>query len=42
MRDMVPMTLDDAAQAPFRVTVATQLDAEPHAVFAELGDPCGA
>src|SRR6476619_4247598 len=39
MRDMVPMTLDDAAQAPFRVTVATQLDAEPHAVFAELGEP---
>jgi hypothetical protein len=39
MRSMVPMTLDDAAAAPFRVTVATQLDAEPHAVFAELGDP---
>lgn len=39
MRDMVPMTLDDAAKAPFRVTVATLLDADPHAVFAELGDP---
>jgi hypothetical protein len=39
MRDMVPMTLDDAAAAPFRVTVVTLLDAEPHAVFAELGDP---
>ena len=39
MRDMVPMTLDDAAAAPFRVTVTTQLEADPHAVFAELGDP---
>jgi hypothetical protein len=39
MRDMVPMTLEDAAAAPFRVTVTTQLDADPHAVFAELGDP---
>lgn len=39
MRDMVPMTLDDAAAAPFRVAVTTLLDADPHAVFAELGDP---
>lgn len=39
MRDMAPMTLDDAAAAPFRFTAAILLDADIHAVFEELRDP---
>ncbi|HSN25217.1 MAG TPA: SRPBCC family protein [Kofleriaceae bacterium] len=39
MRDMAPMTLDDAAAAPFRFTAAILLDADQHAVFEELRDP---
>jgi len=39
MRSMVPMTLDDAADAPVRVGGRIRLDADPHAVFAELRDP---
>jgi Polyketide cyclase / dehydrase and lipid transport len=39
MRDMVPMTLDDAAAAPIRVGGRCHFQADPHAVFEELRDP---
>lgn len=39
MRDMVPMTLDDAAAAPIRVGGRCHVQADPHAVFEELCDP---
>jgi hypothetical protein len=39
MRDMVPMTLDDAAAAPIRVGGRVHFDADPAAVFEELRDP---
>src|SRR4051812_28064607 len=39
MRDMVPMTLDDAAAAPIRVGGRVHFEADPAAVFEELRDP---
>jgi len=39
MRDMVPMTLDDAAAAPVRVGGRCHFQADPHVVFEELRDP---
>ena len=39
MRRMDPMTLADAAAAPFRFSAAVLLDADIHAVFEELRDP---
>jgi len=39
MRSMDPMTLADAAAAPFRFSAAVLLDADVHAVFEELRDP---
>ena len=39
MRDMAPMELADVAAAPVKVSGTAWLDAEPHAVFAELADP---
>jgi hypothetical protein len=39
MRSMDPMTLADAAAAPFRFTATLLLDADVHAVFEELRDP---
>ena len=39
MRDMAPMELADVAAAPVKVGGSVWLDANPHAVFAELADP---
>jgi polyketide cyclase/dehydrase/lipid transport protein len=39
MHSMQPMTLDEIATAPVRVSGAGWLDAAPQAVFAELADP---
>ena len=39
MRSMDPMTLADAAAAPFRFTAALLFDADIHAVSEELRDP---
>jgi hypothetical protein len=39
MRSMPPLALEDFEVQPFRFTATTKLDADPLAVFAELGDP---
>ncbi|HET6585221.1 MAG TPA: SRPBCC family protein, partial [Nannocystaceae bacterium] len=39
MRSMTPVALDDFDEQPFRFTATAKLDADPLAVFAELGDP---
>lgn len=36
---MPPVALDDYEELPFRFTATAKLDADPLAVFAELGDP---
>jgi hypothetical protein len=38
MRSMTPLALDDYSEQPFRFTATAKLDADPIAVFAELGD----
>jgi hypothetical protein len=39
MRSMHPLALDNFDAQPFRFTATAKLDADPLAVFAELGDP---
>lgn len=39
MRRLTPLELHDFDAQPFRVAGSAQLDADPIAVFAELGDP---
>jgi polyketide cyclase/dehydrase/lipid transport protein len=39
MRSMHALALDDFDEQPFRFTGTAKLDADPLAVFAELGDP---
>ncbi len=39
MRSMTPVALDDFDEQPFRFTATAKLDADPLAVFTELGDP---
>ncbi|HEY5951475.1 MAG TPA: SRPBCC family protein [Kofleriaceae bacterium] len=39
MRSMTPLALDEFDAQPFRFTATAKLDADPIAVFAELGDP---
>ncbi len=38
MRKVAPLTLDDFEAQPFRISGSARLDADPIAVFAELGD----
>jgi hypothetical protein len=38
MRSMLPLALDEFEEQPFRFTATAKLDADPLAVFAELGD----
>ena len=38
MRSMTPLALADYDEQPFRFTATAKLDADPLAVFAELGD----
>jgi hypothetical protein len=38
MRKVTPLSLDDFETQPFRISGTAQLDADPLAVFAELGD----
>lgn len=38
MRSMTPVALDEYDEQPFRFTATAKLDADPIAVFAELGD----
>jgi hypothetical protein len=38
MRSMAPLTLAEFYEQPFRFTATAKLDADPLAVFAELGD----
>jgi hypothetical protein len=38
MRSMTPIALDEYDEQPFRFTATAKLDADPIAVFAELGD----
>lgn len=39
MRKVAPLTLDEFETQPFRISGTARLDADPLAVFAELGDP---
>src|SRR5262245_50065179 len=39
MRSMTPIALADFDEQPFRFTATAKLEADPLAVFAELGDP---
>lgn len=39
MRSMTPLALDEFGEQPFQFTATAKLDADPLAVFAELGDP---
>lgn len=39
MRTLTPLSLDELETQPFRISGTAQLDADPLAVFAELGDP---
>jgi hypothetical protein len=38
MRSMIPLSLDQFEEQPFRFTASAKLDADPLAVFAELSD----